>query len=108
MLFRGSFGVALVTLLAASSAVAAPLLNVAAAAAPVRTLAVVERDNGATRAGEVRFNITYQSNHTAHLPKTLIMATGCARPPPSAESDQFFSLLTSARPRELSVVGQID
>ncbi|KWU44504.1 L-asparaginase [Rhodotorula sp. JG-1b] len=71
MLFRGSLA-ALVTL-AASSAVAAPLVNVAAAAAdaPVRNL-VVERDS----TGEVQFNITYQSNHTAHLPKTLIMATG--------------------------------
>ncbi|GAA5964311.1 hypothetical protein JCM8115_006065 [Rhodotorula mucilaginosa] len=75
MLFRGSLVVALVAL-AASSAVAAPLLNVAATAdaadAPVRNL-IVERDY---TGGEVQFNITYQSNHTAHLPKTLIMATG--------------------------------
>ncbi|TKA53555.1 hypothetical protein B0A53_03846 [Rhodotorula sp. CCFEE 5036] len=75
MLFRGSLVVALVAL-AASSAVAAPLLNVAATAdaadAPVRNL-IVERDY---IGGEVQFNITYQSNRTAHLPKTLIMATG--------------------------------
>lgn len=75
MLLRGSL--AALVILAASSAVAAPLSNVAAAAAasaPVRNL-VVERDNW-NAAGEVQFNITYQSNHTAHLPKTLIMATG--------------------------------
>lgn len=80
MLFRGSLVVALVAL-AASSAVAAPLLNVAATAdaadAPVRNL-IVERDY---IGGEVQFNITYQSNRTAHLPKTLIMATGCASSP---------------------------
>lgn len=90
MLLRGSL--AALVILAASSAVAAPLSNVAAAAAasaPVRNL-VVERDNW-NAAGEVQFNITYQSNHTAHLPKTLIMATGCAQAvfsliPPICES----------------------
>lgn len=99
MLFRGSLVVALVAL-AASSAVAAPLLNVAAPAdaadATVRNL-IVERDY---TGGEVQFNITYQSNRAAHLPKTLIMATGCASSPRRKTPEQFYFSFWRPPPRE--------
>ncbi|GAA5992157.1 hypothetical protein JCM10908_001794 [Rhodotorula pacifica] len=57
--------VALATTFAAS-ALAAPL------AVTPRVRSLVERNND----GGVQLNITYQSNHTANLPRTLIMATG--------------------------------
>lgn len=50
------------------SSLAAPLVAPAKSA-----VQLVERDAGSD------FNVTYSSNYTEHLPRTLIIATGCAR-----------------------------
>lgn len=79
----------------AAAAVVASLFGSSCAApfaAPAKSaVQLVERDSGSD------FNVTYSSNYTEHLPRTLIIATGCVAFPPSSSTRSKIDIALVAR-----------